>query len=86
MDGMGMRVRMDKLFVDDMTFLMLSGVVGISNEHMCVTLQRGMRTERMMLRYFNTISFAMNAIWAIAKKIMYDESAISFETVMTPLL
>ena len=83
---MGMRLLMDKMLVEVMIVLIPSGVVGIFNAHLWVFLQRGMMIERIMLRYFSTNSFAMKAIWAIAKKIIKEASLICFETVRTPLL
>ena len=77
---------MENVLVEVMTALILSEVVGISNAHLWVFLQRGMITERITLRYFSTSSFAIKAIWAIAKKIVKEVSLICLETLITPLL
>ena len=77
---------MENALVEVMAALILSRVVGISNAHLWVFLQRGMMIDRIMLRYFSTNSLAMKAIWAIAKKIMKEELLICLVTLIMPLL
>ena len=59
---MGMRLLIENALVEVMAALILSGVVGISNVHLWIFLQRGMMLDRIMLRYFSTNLLAMKAI------------------------
>ena len=63
-----MRLLIDKVFDDVMTDLIVSNAVGISRLQLVLSLQRGIKIDKIILRYFNMRSFARNAICAIAKK------------------
>ena len=75
---------MEYLFTEVIFALISSAVVGISSAQFVVDLQRGIKREKMILVYFNTMSFSRKAIQTTAKKMVYECCWVVCDKVRTP--